>query len=295
MSRQKVFCIGLGKTGTTSLKESLRILGYRTIRLTLDWQGTNDFDAALPGVSAAMYRDLDAAIPGSKFILTVRAVDRWLKSIEHDFERKKGVTKDRADERHKLQMLIYGTEDFDKEKFRQAYLEHERKVLDYFRDRPDDLLVFDITTNADWDRLCAFLNVPVPEVPFPYVNKAAELDQLLIRLYHVIRDVEVVAGISKYSIGNIERIIASVDLENYDPSHPVPLKDDRRINKVLKRASRYFGGPAKAASALNLPEASLRQAIKNQKLHARAKVRPGKSFARLRRFLKSGLTSGNRE
>jgi len=295
MSRQRVFCIGLGKTGTTSLKEALKILGFRTIRLPLQWQGITDFDAALPGISAAMYKDLDAAYPGSKFILTVRDVERWLKSSQRDIERKKDMIQDRVDERLKIQMLLYGTATFDKEKFRRAYLEHERKVLDYFADRPDDLLVFDITTNADWDRLCAFLNVPVPEVPFPYVNKAAELDQLLIRLYHVIRDVEVVAGISKYSIGNIERIIASVDLENYDPSHPIPLKDDRRINKVLKRASRYFGGPVKAASALNIPEASLRQAIKNQKLHARSKVRHGKSFARLRRFLKSGLTSGNRE
>jgi Sulfotransferase domain len=295
MSRQKVFCIGLGKTGTTSLKEALRILGYRTIRLTLNWQGTTDFDAALPGISAAMYRDLDAAYPGSKFILTVRDMDRWLKSIEHDFERKKGVPKDRAGERYKIQMLVYGTEEFDKEKFRQAYLEHERKVLDYFRDRPDDLLVFDITTSADWDRLCAFLNVPLPDTPFPHVNKAAELDQLLIRLYYVIRDVDAVARISKYSTGNIDRIIRGVDLERYDPDKPVVLKDDRRINKVLKRASRHFGGPAKAAQALNLPEDSLRQAIRNQKQHARSKIRPGKSIARLRRFLKSGMASGNRD
>jgi hypothetical protein len=294
MSRQKVFCIGLGKTGTTSLKESLKILGYRTIRLTLDWQGTTDFDAALPGVSAAMYKELDAAFPGSKFILTIRDIERWLTSIEHDYERKKGVPKDRTDERHKLQMLIYGTEDFDAEKYRQAYLEHEKKVRSYFKDRPDDLLVLDITTNPGWDRLCAFLNVPVPEVSFPYVNKAAELDRLLIRLYYAIRDVNTVARISKYSAGNIEGIISSVDFEHYDPKTPIVLKDDRRINKVIKRASRHFGGPAQAARALGLPEASIRQAILNQKLHARSKIRPGKPMGRLRRIMRSGLRSGNR-
>ena len=45
MTRKKVFCIGLGKTGTTSLKEALRQLDYRTIRLPLNWQGITDFDA----------------------------------------------------------------------------------------------------------------------------------------------------------------------------------------------------------------------------------------------------------
>jgi len=294
MSRQKVFCIGLGKTGTTSLKESLRILGYRTIRLPLKWQGIADFDAALPGVSAAMYQELDVAYPGSKFILTVRDVDRWLKSIEHDFERKKGVPKDRADERYTLQMLIYGTEDFDADKFRQAYLDHENKVRAYFKARPDDLLVLDIAADAGWERLCSFLGVPVPDVPFPYVNKAAELDQLLIRLYYIIREVNTVADISKYSPENIESVVSSVDLEHYDSSVPILLKDDRRVNKVIKRASRYFGGPAQAAAALNVPEDSIHQAILNQKLHARSKLRAGKPVARLRRFLKSGLAPGNR-
>ena len=293
MSQQKVFCIGLGKTGTTSLKEALRVLGYRTIRLPLNWQGETDFDAALPGISAAMYKDLDAAYPGSKYILTVRDTDRWLKSIEHDFERKKGIPKDRAEERFRIQMIIYGTETFDKEKFRQAYHKHEKNVLDYFRGRPDDLLVFDITTSADWGRLCTFLQVPVPDVPFPFVNKAAELDQLLIRLYYVIRDVGAVSDISKYSKENIERIISSDDIDNYDLGRQITLKDDRRINKVIKRACRYFGGPAEAAKALNLPVAALRQAILNQKAHAHSKVRPGKPIARLRRFLKSGMVSRN--
>lgn len=36
VAKHKVICVGLGRTGTTSLKEVLRMLGYRTIHLPLN-------------------------------------------------------------------------------------------------------------------------------------------------------------------------------------------------------------------------------------------------------------------
>ncbi len=36
---------------------------------------------------------------------------------------------------------------------------------------PDRLLVFDVTQG--WEPLCAFLDVPVPDEPFPHVNDRA--------------------------------------------------------------------------------------------------------------------------
>lgn len=282
MKDHKVFCIGLGKTGTTSLKEAMRILGYRTIRLPLQWQGISDFDVALPGISAAMYEDLDAAYPGSKFILTVRDIGRWLKSVEHDIQRKKDVVQDRMEEREKIQLLLYGTAEFDRKRFEQAYCKHLERVEDYFKKRPDDLLVLDITTDAGWDRLCGFLGEPVPDVPFPHTNKATDLDDLLLRLMHVIRDTGVVSNISKYSTQSIQSIIEGADIDLYDLSKEFILGDDRRINKVLKRASAYFGGAAKAEKALGIPADIFRQAIMRQKEHARNKKKAHPLLTRLR-------------
>jgi hypothetical protein len=285
MTRQKVFCIGLGKTGTTSLKEALRILDYRLIRLPLDWKGITDFDAALPGVSAAMFAELDAAYPDSKFILTVREVDGWLKSIERDMGLKRGVDRLRRAEREKVLKMKYGRTSFDREAFRASYHEHEAKVRQYFEDRPDDLLVLNVTTSAGWEPLCNFLGVPVPDEPFPNVNKAAELDDLLARLLHVTGDVEVVAGISKYSRESVERLYEKFDIEHYDLGKPAMLKDDRRINKVLKRTSAYFGNPSKAAEALRIPEESIREGIARQQQYSRSKLRPRHPLARMRRYL----------
>ena len=285
MTRRKVFCVGLGKTGTTSLKEALRMLGYRTIRLPLEWQGITDFDAALPGVSAAMYRELDKAFPGSRFILTVRDVDGWLKSIERDMGRKQDVQRDRADERNRMLEMLYGSPEFDRERFWQAFHDHQAGVRSYFEGRPDDLLVLDVTRSSGWDDLCSFLEEPVPAEPFPFVNKASELDELLLRLLHVTGDIETASRISKYSTAYLENLSGNRDVGGYDMQRPVTLKDDRRINKVLKRASKYFGGPAKAAQRLNLPEAAIREGIRRQKQHAKTKRSNRKSFAWLRFLL----------
>jgi hypothetical protein len=295
MTRQKVFCVGLGKTGTTSLKESLRILGYRTIRLPLDWKDITDFDAALPGVSAALYEDLDAAFPGSKFILTLRDVEGWLKSIERDMGRKVGVQRERSEDRETLLKLKYGTAVFDKDKFRKGFHDHEAQVKKYFENRPDDLLVLNITTSAGWEPLCSFLGLPVPELPFPFANKATEQDELLLRLLHVTRDVEAVARISKYSHEYVEQLSQAHDVEHYDLKSPLVLKDDRRINKIIKRTCAYFGGTARAAKELNLSEDSLIEALARQRRHARDKRRTRHPLERMRRLLRTNPTGRNRQ
>jgi Sulfotransferase domain len=43
-------------------------------------------------------------------------------------------------------------------------------VLEYFEDRPEALLTLDITAGENWEKLCSFLGVPVPDVEFPFEN-----------------------------------------------------------------------------------------------------------------------------
>ena len=39
---------------------------------------------------------------------------------------------------------------------------HNREVREHFRDRPDDLLVIDLTRDGRWEPICEFLGHPVP-------------------------------------------------------------------------------------------------------------------------------------
>jgi hypothetical protein len=177
--RDKVFGIGFHKTGTTSLAGALRILGYRVAGPF----GVHDDDigdaAVKQAVAAAagwdavqdnpwpiVFRELDAAYPGSKFILTVRDTDRWLASVVQHFGGKSTP----------MRRWIYGVGDpvGNEEVYRDRYEQHNRDVLDHFRDRPDDLIVFRLSDGDGWEKLCAFLDVPVPAQPFPHANARQE-------------------------------------------------------------------------------------------------------------------------
>jgi hypothetical protein len=89
----KVFCLGLSRTGTSSLHAAALILRipaiHYPIELTPRWFN-GDFSRAatepyqlisdLP--TPLFFEEFDVAHPGAKFILTYRNVDRWLDSVE---------------------------------------------------------------------------------------------------------------------------------------------------------------------------------------------------------------------
>ncbi len=69
-----------------------------------------------------------------------------------------------------LHRNVYGSEHFQRDTFRKAYEDHRDNVINYFRHKGRDLLVIDICGGEGWERLCEFLDVPVPDVPFPHEN-----------------------------------------------------------------------------------------------------------------------------
>ncbi len=179
MAGQKVFGIGFHKTGTTSLARALRVLGYRVagpfgvhddaiaatavaraISIAAEWDAVQDNPWPL------VYRELDEAYPGSKFILTVRDTDRWLASIMQHF----------GGETTPMREWIYGVGDpiGHEEIYRNRYEQHNRDVVEYFQNRPGELLMFNLAGGDGWDELCRFLGVAVPESPFPHANARQE-------------------------------------------------------------------------------------------------------------------------
>jgi hypothetical protein len=173
----KIFCIGLSKTGTTSLTDALRILGcdavhwYATKRafryidegVDIDWDFFEQHDAFADTPIARIYRQLDARYPHARFILTLRDPDAWLASFKDQFA-PGGLDAFSA----RLHQDLYGTASYDADLCRAALLRHQAEVERHFAGREQSLLTLDITRGDGWEVLCNFLDRPVPEVPFPY-------------------------------------------------------------------------------------------------------------------------------
>lgn len=183
MKINKVFCIGFHKTGTTSLAKALQILGYKVTGPN----GVNDpniknnvyklenklvkkYDAFQDNPWPIIYKELDKKYPKSKFILTTRSPDSWIKSIVQHF----------GDNKTPMREWIYGmgAPRGNESIYMKRYLDHNNEVKKYFENRPEDLLVIDLINGDGWDKLCKFLNKDVPKMKFPFINKAGERENL---------------------------------------------------------------------------------------------------------------------
>src|SRR5438477_12681989 len=91
--KPKVFCIGFHKTGTKSLAAALRTLGYSVTGpngvkdpnignnvYAMAFDLAERFDAFQDNPWPIIYKELDKRYPGSKFVLSVRGSDSWIKS-----------------------------------------------------------------------------------------------------------------------------------------------------------------------------------------------------------------------
>ncbi|MCW5725615.1 MAG: hypothetical protein KIS81_11770 [Maricaulaceae bacterium] len=186
--KPKVFGIGLSRTGTRSLTHALQILGFDTVHYPVDRDTYNElaygqYDLTLlkhhDGVTditvAPYYPQLDQHYPGAKFILTVRDKESWLQSCQnHWFNSPAFKETEDPDEAHRYRVrqlfraATYGCYDFVPERFSWVYDQHVKAVAEYFRDRPQDLLVIDICSGEGFEKLAPFLGRPVPATPFPH-------------------------------------------------------------------------------------------------------------------------------
>jgi len=191
---QKVFGIGLSKTGTTSLTKALNILEIRSIHFPHDAQTLHElqrgeyrlsilreYQGASDTPVAPFFAQLDQAWPGSKFILTVRDKASWLQSAEAHWGAI--LAKRRASDPEFrafcdfINACVYGCIDFSAERFSYAYDMHLRQVQQYFADRSEDLLVLDICSGAaGWADVCDFLGAAVPDdKPFPHEYRSRDI------------------------------------------------------------------------------------------------------------------------
>lgn len=192
----RIFGIGMHKTGTTSLHHALNILGCDSAHWPSAhwakkiWREMNTAGRS-PTVESHyslcdlpisnLFRKLDLAYPGSKFILTIRSERSWIESVRRHWQPDTNPFRELWDTdpfTHIIHNATYGRTDFHEATFLRAYRQHNNRVLNHFRERPNDLLVLDMVMDSDrqsWKRLCSFLNrrLPPAVIPFPRMNQTA--------------------------------------------------------------------------------------------------------------------------
>jgi len=185
----KIFGIGFYKTGTTSLFEALRILGYDTVNGDApgSYPGADDgatlirqidagdyrlptlemFEAFTDNPYFRIWREIHAMYPEAKYILTVRDEEPWIASCTR-FYRNRRIRPMRA--------WMFGPhadpsrDEESRQAWLAAYREHNRAVREFFATRPDQFLELDPTRERGWERLCSFLGAPIPAQPWPHAN-----------------------------------------------------------------------------------------------------------------------------
>ena len=152
------------------MADALEMLGYRPhfMRATDDLESVlKRHDALTHTPIAAAYAELDARFPGSKFILTTRERESWLRSCEQRWSLP-GRAKTR--QARELYHRLYGVEHFDRAAFSAAYDRHVADVRRHFQGRPNQLLEMDIIAGQGFEVLCPFLGKPPCDDPMPHKN-----------------------------------------------------------------------------------------------------------------------------
>lgn len=168
--KPKIFVVGLTHTGKNSVDAALARFGYtykhypnpkRVIEESEQYDVLSDTPVLL------FVEALDRIYPDAKFILTVRDLDSWLQSCKEHWAWKKGLSELQIWNRQ----IVYGTIKYNEHLFRRAYAIHHKRVMSYFRDRPEKLLVLNVCAGEGYEKLCPFLGVPLVEEPFPHKNR----------------------------------------------------------------------------------------------------------------------------
>jgi hypothetical protein len=193
----QVIGAGWGRTGTYSLMEALNQLGLRThhmhevfqhpehnelflaaARGEPDWDAIyGEFDATVDWPGAAFWRELSVAYPDAKVLLTTRDPQAWYESYAATIRSRissgdMGTWSDMV--REVIVERDFAGEPNDRDHLVAAFERHNAEVVETID--PGRLLVYEVTEG--WEPLCAFLELPVPDAPFPHRNdRASWLDR----------------------------------------------------------------------------------------------------------------------
>jgi len=202
----KLIGAGYGRMGTRATKDALETLGLgpchhmadvfaqpETVPLWADavksplttpegWTPLlGDYVSCVDWPSCHFWKELHIAFPDAKVLLSTRDHEKWWNSINKTiFELIRAeLTSEDVDTiqlghhamvREMILTQTFGGNVDDKDHVLTVLKAHEEEVRDTIP--ASQLLTWSVTEG--WDALCAFLDVPVPDTPFPNRNTTKE-------------------------------------------------------------------------------------------------------------------------
>lgn len=208
----KIIGAGFGRTGTTSMKEALELLGYnkchhmREVMVSgkqvdlfdrvsrneeVDWDDVFEgFEAAVDWPAAARYKELMEKYPEAKVILTTRDSEAWYGSTKETIyaltrsvppiislliPRVRNIMT-------MVERLIWdGVFDGRFEEKQHAVDAYNKNVAEVIANVPDDRLLVH-SSKEGWQPLCEFLDRPIPGQPYPHSNESNVMKRVIVVL-----------------------------------------------------------------------------------------------------------------
>ncbi len=203
----KIIGAGYPRTGTMSTKAALEQLGFGPCyhfvtqferpqdiaiwqaaaeRRPVDWTALfADFQSAVDWPTSAFYKQLMEVYPDAKILLNVRDPETWYESVRRTVyivSRPASSSPQSAEspaagtgrmlDTLAWQGLFHGRFE-DKDYAISVFERHNQEVKDAVP--ANKLLVWEV--KEGWEPLCRFLNVDVPNTPFPRLNDAETFRQ----------------------------------------------------------------------------------------------------------------------
>lgn len=195
----RVIGVGVGRTGTYSLKLAINQLGLgpchhmeevlhnqaeqvplwaAAVDGHTDWEAIyNGYESAVDWPTAGFFRELIAAFPSAKFVLTVRNPDSWVESFSQTIYKLVAGGIDVPEAMQAWLDMAAGVisktgfpRGLDAPALKDAFNAHNDTVKASIP--ADQLLVYQVKDG--WEPLCKFLGQPVPAGPFPRTNDRGE-------------------------------------------------------------------------------------------------------------------------
>jgi hypothetical protein len=190
----KVIGSGLGRTGTKSLQTALNMLGFGPCHHMVEvfakpasmalWieaaAGRPDWEAIFDGYNsmvdypgAGYWRQLAEYYPDAKILHSERDPDKWFDSTQATIFEPGSMAVRSEGPMAAFFGSIVGP--------MRAHIHDRTYMTDFFRRHneevkrtipPERLLVYE--AGQGWEPLCRFLNVPVPDAPYPSENSRAD-------------------------------------------------------------------------------------------------------------------------
>ncbi|KAI9262280.1 P-loop containing nucleoside triphosphate hydrolase protein [Phascolomyces articulosus] len=237
MAPLKVIGAGVSRSGTNSLKSALNILGYKTHHMRemlqrdlnpglfieaynnpekpVDWSELyGDYDAGVECPTFCFIDRLVEYFPDAKVILTKRDPDDWYKSvlntickyenqISNDEHQDYAVLNEKLFRTVWLDGILLDWKKFHEqaELAKDRYEAHNKHVMETVP--AERLLVLDLREGITWDKLCAFLEKPVPSEPFPFLMTTKEfVEQDIPKMLEIMKKKEDQASNNKSALSD---------------------------------------------------------------------------------------------